>query len=138
MLHPLYYDGIPNLFHVINVEGREVGTDRIFGKVDTWTFANNQWCAASGVKGLYASEAFGSAATPAEIEANVRRCLVRHLATEQVCTWDQLVLDCPSLDHVRTDAVYDILHSVSLELNCEIAGDRQVVGKKWVVFRRAT
>jgi len=136
VLHPLYYDGIPNLFHVINVDGREAGTDRIFGKVDTWTFTNNQWRAASGVKGLYASEAFGSAATPAEIEANVRNCLVRRLATEQVCTWQQLVLDCPSLDLVRTDVVYNILQSVSEELNCELNGDRQVIGKKWVVFRR--
>lgn len=138
VLHPLYYDGISNLFHIINVDGRESATGRIFGKVDTWTFTNNQWRAASGVKGLYASEAFGSAATPIEIEGKVRDCLARRLATEQFCTWEQMIEEYPSLDLVRTDVVYDILLSVSQELKCDIAGDRQVVGKKWVVFRRAS
>lgn len=137
LLDQPYYEGIQNMFHVINVEGREAVSGRIFGRVDNWVFDRTAWQEASGVGSMFSREAFGSAATPTEVERVVRVGLTSRMSEAAVCQWSDLVAAHPVLDQIRTDTAFDTLKRVSESLGFDMSGDKAVVDKKWVVFRRS-
>lgn len=137
ILSPPYYDGIQNMFHVINVSGRETNTARVFGRVDNWVFRDSAWVEATGVGGMYGKEAFGSAATPSEVEQAIRTGLDSRLAGGvHVCKWTDLVTDNPLLGNLRTDMAFETLKKVTEDLGLDMAGDKAVADKKWAIFRR--
>jgi 3',5'-cyclic AMP phosphodiesterase CpdA len=132
-----YYEGVPNLFHVINVDGREEQTGRIKGVVESWAYIGGQWIAGKSVNGMYAVDAFGSAATPTEIAINIKASLERRMAVGPICRWLEILEDHPYLAQVRTDVAYTQFKQVSSGLGLDMAGDPNVPEKNWIAFRRS-
>jgi len=136
VLDPIWHEGTPNLFHVVNINGRDAKTGRIFGQVDTWSYQAHKWQAGNGVAGLYANESFGSGSTPSEVKEQIRESLQNRLKDSSACEWSKIVLDNPTLRHIRTDVAYECFTEVAEAMGFEVVGDRNTPSKKWVAFRR--
>lgn len=136
VLHPLYYEGVPNLFHVISVNGREVNNDRVFGVVETWRHKLGKWVNSTETHNLYHREAFGANATPAEISRAMTAAIDDLMRDSNFCEWSALVSKAPLLQYVRTSTAFTTLETVCKDLALEVVGDIQQADRKWVVFRR--
>lgn len=134
ILHPLYYENISNLFHIVNIEGRDVATGGIKGRVETWSHSANSWMMTNKVRGLHAIEAFGSNASPIEIEAQILRAAIRNVQTAKFCTWSQMVSNEPGLGHIRTATAFELLKKVCHAQGWDMAGDVNVLERKWIVY----
>jgi 3',5'-cyclic AMP phosphodiesterase CpdA len=72
ILNPLQFDGSSNLFHVLNVDGRDQTSQGIQGTLQSWTHcADGTWKSSHENRGIPAIEAFGSLATPQQIRSDL-------------------------------------------------------------------
>lgn len=137
VLHPLYFDGCSNLFHVVNIRGRDNSSQGIKGTVQSWTHvASGKWEASNQHRGIPAIEAFGSMATPAQIKVDLMSAVSARMSISQICRWQDLLQFHPHLEYVRAEVVYDLLSKTCTELGFELAGDNNGYDRSWVVFRR--
>lgn len=137
VLHPLYFDGSSNLFHIVNIQGREGSSQGIKGTVQSWTHtADGTWKASHQLRGIPAIEAFGSMATPAQIKADLLLSIGAQMNREAVCLWRDLVRVHPHFEHVRAEVAHRLLQDASHELGFELAGDNTGYNRDWVVYRR--
>jgi 3',5'-cyclic AMP phosphodiesterase CpdA len=138
VLHPLHYGSISNSFHIIDVEGRDQSTQGILGEVNSWTFSpGDKWGPSHQIKGMHATEVFGSSATISEIERRVKMAVVEVVAAKGAARWDDIVKIDKGLCHVRTDSAFSALCSAATELGHDMLGDPQTSNKHWAVFPRS-
>ena len=135
VLHPLHFDGSSNLFHVINVHGRDPSSGGITGTVQSWTH-KGKWEPSHALRGIPAVEAFGSHSTPDQIRAHLIAGLQTCMDSAEFCRWPDLVEHESQLQHVRSDVAHGLLTEVARELGYDMAGDKNGSPASWAVFRR--
>jgi 3',5'-cyclic AMP phosphodiesterase CpdA len=137
VLHPLHFDGSSNLFHVVNVHGRDKDSGGIKGNVQSWTHkAGGKWEPSHLLRGIPAVEAFGSQATRTQVRADVKSALESHMKSNPFCRWDDILQIHAHLEHVRADVLHPLMLEVSQELGLDMAGDIGGAPSEWAVFRR--
>lgn len=138
ILNPLNFDGSSNLFHVLNIDGRDQTSNGIQGTLQSWThIADGTWKASHENRGIPAVEAFGSLATPTQIRNDLLNSIPRLMTQSTVCRWVDLVCAHPHLNFVNSNVAHRLMTEVASELGCEMAGDNNGYARNWVVYRRA-
>lgn len=136
ILQPLYYGGITNLFHVINIEGRSAATMGIEGTVQTWMFnPKEKWQPSNAHTGMPHEEAFGSSFTSNEIATAVRAIVSDVVARQGHCRVLDLTAENPHLLRVRRSALFNAMFDVSNSLGLKMLGDPQSSHEHWAIFR---
>ena len=137
ILHPLYFEGSSNLFHVMNIDGRDQSSNGIQGTLQSWTYtATGTWKPSHENRGIPAVEAFGSLATPTQIKNDLKRVVPKLMADLTVCKWADLVRQQPHLEFVNSSLLHTLMSEVALELGCEVVGDDNGYPRNWVIYRR--
>lgn len=138
ILHPLHFDGSSNLFHVMNIDGRDQTSNGIQGTLQSWTYmAEGTWKPSHENRGIPAVEAFGSLATPSQIKSDLLYSIPDLMTRSTVCKWTDLVCAHPHLDFVNSGVAHRLMTEVAGELGCEMVGDNNGYARDWVVYRRA-
>lgn len=139
ILHPLYFEGTSNLFHIINIDGRDRSSQGIQGTVQSWIHtADGTWKVSHENRGMPAIEAFGSLATTAQIEHDLLNSIPAQMSLTTVCSWKDLIKLHPHLEFVNSTVAHNAMMKITLILGCEMVGDKNIHPRNWVVFRRTT
>jgi 3',5'-cyclic AMP phosphodiesterase CpdA len=137
ILHPLHFDGSSNLFHIMNIDGRDQSSKGIQGTLQSWTYTTEGiWKPSHENRGIPAVEAFGSLATPTQIKTDLKNTIPNLMIRSTVCKWTDLVSQHPHLDFVNSNVAFKLMSEVAHELGCEMVGDNNGYSRNWVVFRR--
>jgi len=136
-LYPVYYGSLANLFHVININGRNKNTRGIEGSVQTWMFnPKNKWQPSHVKMGMPHTEVFGAHFSPSEIEAKVGTIVATIIADQSVCSVEDLEREDSQLKHVRRTALYAALKAVSDAQGLKMIGDEDASELHWAVFKQ--
>lgn len=137
-LSPTYYGSLSNLFHIVNVRGRNADTNGIEGSVQTWMYnPRDKWQKSHHKVGMPHIEVFGTNYAPNEIETRVRGAVLERLKVDPVCSIADIESADASLKHVRRSSLFNALKSISDEQKLKMIGDPETSEEHWAVFQRS-
>lgn len=135
LLDPVNFNGIPNLFHVIEVKGRDQTTNGIHGKVVSWAYDGKTWSEKIHNSKLPHVEVFGAAATRHEVIETFKKIFESEFKSINVLKWPQIITIAPILDRVNVNLVWNCLEIAAKGLGHEPMGAVSLAKEKWVVLR---
>lgn len=119
---------VNNQFHIVKVQGRSTGSDRIYGRVLNWTFLNpHGWKPSHTFHGMPASIPFGDMVETPSLIASTRPILEECFSKERVIEWQTLMREVPLLREIPFDQVNEVLRNLSNALGFKIQGEEDEI-----------
>ncbi len=135
LLDPVNFNGIPNLFHIIELQGRDETTNGIFGNVVSWAYDGRTWSDKIHNAKLPHIEVFGASVTRNEVISKFRKIISSEFESNNLLKWPKIVEAEPILDRVSVDLVWTCLDIAAKELGHEVLGAPSTGKQNWIVLR---
>ena len=93
---------IDNQFHLLTINGRAGGENRIVGEITSWTNNHSKgWIPSEeSISGIHHIIPFGSYLMPNELDARLKPFIIQWLTTHDHILWRNIVEEFPELQHL--------------------------------------
>ncbi len=117
-IYPGWEGKVNNQFHIVEVEGRDSGSETVFGHVYSWTYlAAHGWVPSEERNGIAHKSPFGSHYQAHEVQKTLRPFIESELAVNSVIRWSEIVTKLPHLAHLNDGVRKHVLNELSESLN---------------------
>jgi predicted phosphodiesterase len=116
-----YHNGVPNFFHIIEVEGKCLKNDNILGKVTSWAyFDNHKWTSANKERDYISHEEYFGDIRNRRV---LKRALILEIKTQITTTgsfrWKSLLSQKPELKYCNLSLREIVITEICLEEDWE-------------------
>ncbi len=112
-----------NLFHLLEVDGRDEKTNCISGCLKNWSFlCGHGWQPSSKHDGIISKIGFGTHTTPNEIKHKLLPIIQRILKKYDFVKWADLVDEIPEYEYLHPERISEVLKEIGADLNLDYFG----------------
>lgn len=113
-----------NLFHLLEVDGRDNKTNCIYGTLNSWSFLTGHgWRPSSKHDGIMPKKPFGTHTTQFEIKNKLTPIIQTNFQISNYVRWIDLVGKDNELKYLPAECVCHVLKDIGEELGAEYLGD---------------
>jgi len=108
---------VTNQFHMVKLEGRDVGNEHVQGMVESWSYTcGGGWSPSDPHRGIAHQQPFGTYVYGGELSQRVRPVLEGKLKAATYVEWSDLASDLTELRYLPSNLVDALLQSLSKEI----------------------